>query len=475
MELFETQYSDSSFLFPGDNIKCPMHQKQTDTEDQVRLVPIMGIRPGVYLTVLYSIILLAVLFFLLVFPGLRKPGSVLTVKTEPAGAAIRIDGVYMGVSGGKIQVKKGTHAIEAVLPDFETESVLREIPGRVFGSLFFPLKYNIEFTLTTRDPAAAFAQYAADFAAWSFGGEPTVAWQIPLILSEGAYRTGPANDPQAGEILAAASRFTVTRAALRDLVRAKILVETGGLSPSPTGLIGSISDILVFLSENSGSAAWLSGLLPRESAYVIEESAWYKSDSAGNAAAIAPYSGDFGARRFEIDGLSFIPINSFMISENFVQRSLFETFLNENPQWKDGYIDFHEELSVYPEIYDREVITGVTWFAAEAFCRWLTLRLPPSMANMEVRLPTEAEWEYAPRADIRRIPGPGLEWCADYFAPLQFIKASPQAVQAVGSPERSIRGRPSSAASETRASLPPELSSPFVTFRPVVVERAGEK
>jgi hypothetical protein len=467
----------------------------SENEDQVRLKPIRGVRPGVYLTAIYSFLLLVIIFFLLVLPGLKNPGAVLVVKTEPAGAAIRINGVYMGTAGKGIFVPKGTQTIEAVLPGFQAQSVNFKIPGRIFGSLFFPRRCTLEFTLNTADAAAAFALSAADFAAWSFGGEPTSAWQIPLSLSEGAYRIGPAGDPAAAEILTAASRFAVTRAALRDLIRAKILLDNRGLSPSPTGLISSISDILVFLSENPGSAAWLSGLLPPESAALIEMSDWLKNEYQAFTIHTLPASETAAAfpTQLNLAGLTFreIPaadtinkiinvfrllsdssINNFMICENPVPRSLFETFLNENPEWREHKTDYYpEQLSAYPaETFGREVITGVTWFAAEAFCRWLTERLPASMANMEVRLPTEAEWEYAAGNTIG-MGNPGWEWCADPFAPLQFIAASPEAIKAVGSPERTLRGRPSSSSAESRASLPPELSSPFVTFRPVIAER----
>jgi len=449
-----------------------MREKQPETNDDVKLPHFLGIRPGVYLTVLYSIILLLVFFFLLVFPGLKNPGAVLYVKTEPAGAAIRVDGVYMGTSGKRIQVSKGVRTIEAVLPGFNTESAVQEIPGRIFGSLFFPIKKTIEITLKTDDPVAAFSMAAADFAAWTFGGEPTESWQIPLSLSEGAYRIGAMNNPQTGEILKAVARFTVTRAALRDLLRAKILIDNGGNSPSPAGLAGSVSDILQFLSDNPGSAQWLSVLLPPESASIVRASAWNNRENV-----LPAETGSLSNRRFELSGLVFTGIQEnkekfFLISENPVPNSLFQTFFLENPEWKDGYTDyFNDEISLFShEMYRSDVITGVSWYAANAFCRWLTKRLPASMSEMEIRLPTEAEW-VAAKSNIKSMEVSGWEWCADPYVPLQFMTASQWAIETAGSPERSLRGRSSSSSPDTRASLPPELSSPFVTFRLVIAEK----
>jgi hypothetical protein len=462
--------------------------KQNEIDDSVKLKPVMGIRPGVYLTGLYSFILLVILFFLLVFPGLTRGGAVLSVKTEPMGAAVRINGVYLGTSADRIFLRRGTYTVEAVLPGFEKASTVYEIPRRLFGSLFFPRRVKIELTLTSADPAAAFANEAADFAAWSFGPEPTAAWQIPLSLSEGAYRAGPSGDPAMREILKAASRFTVTRAGLRDLVRAKILTDNKGLSPS-SSLVSSVSDILLFLSENPGSAEWLAGLLPQESASLLNKSDWLKNKyppitvqslAAPETAAAFPSQIELAGLRFRVipvtDTSSFLhdaSIGNFMVCEAAVPRSLFDTFLSENPQWKEQQTDYYpEQISIYPpDTFGREIITGVTWYAAQAFCEWLTGRLPTSLAGMEIRLPTEAEWEFAAGYGIREMGEGGWEWCADSFAPLQFIKASPEAIRAVGSPERALRGKMSSSGELQRASLPPELSSPFVSLRPVIAQR----
>jgi hypothetical protein len=448
---------------------------QGKNDTQVKLKHIMGIHPGMYLTVLYSLILLIILFFLLVYPGLKNPGSVLIVKTEPAGAAIRVNDVYMGQAGTRIFVPRGTHTIDVVMPGFESQNTVIQIKGRIFGSLLFAHIHRLEFTLRTNDPVSAFILYAADFAEWSFAGEPTASWQIPLSLSEGAYRLGPQNSQSLQDILRAAARFTSTRAALRDLLRAKILLDNYGNAPSPAALLGSISEILVFLSENPDSASWLHSLLPQQAALTIENSGWHKDYEDRRIV----FSGRT-AERQRIRGLNFLgipdtefsggnQIKGFLISETPVTKSLFETFLGQNPEWTEHYTDyFTEEISINPlEAFNRDAITGITWYAAQAFCKWLTAYLPGSMAGMEIRLPSEYEWLAAAQR-INNMNFPGFEWCIDPYTHIPYLKAKPNAIEALGSPERSILGRVSITSMETRTSLPPGFSSPFVTFRAVI-------
>ncbi|MDR0624141.1 MAG: formylglycine-generating enzyme family protein [Treponema sp.] len=488
--------------------------QETAAEDQVRLKPILGVRPGVYLFFIYALVTLAVLFFILMYPGLSRPGSAVVFKTEPAGAALRVDGIYMGTSPGKVFVPRGVHAFELILPNFPPLTFDEEIGGRLFASLLFPRIHTVEKELSTADPLGAFAGEAADYAAWSFAGEPTAAYQIPLSLSEGAYRIGPsaANQEAVDEILKAASRFGTTRAALRDLVRAKFLADNRGLSPSPVGLLHSAGDIIGFLSETPGAAPWLAGILPPEAASRISASSWYtrQIDESGKLAN-SEHLPSAPAGRFRLGPLSFtalpggvlvqssvfphtVDIGEFRISETEVSAAAYGAFLSARPQWGRENLESLREQGLATGDYlaegaspeGTEAITQISWYAAGAYCAWLSTLLPPSMEGYEVRLPTEAEWEYAAKTagnrgapDITGFRGGNWEWCGDPYAPLNFIAVSPEAAEAAGSPERPVRGGSranpgSSVTPETRASLPPAMCSPFVSFRPVIApKRSG--
>jgi len=493
--------------------------KTDEPDDQVRLKPVLGIRPGVYLAAVYGFVILLALYFLLLHPGLSRPGAVVVFTSEPWGCALRVDGVYAGTSPCRVFVPKGRRDIEIVMPGFTPERVEADIPARVFASLLFPLRFPLYGKLSASEPLKPLEIASAEFAAWSFGGEPTASWQAPMSLSEGVYRAGPASI-NAGGTLAAAARFAVTRAGLRDLVRAKNLSANGGNAASPLSLIRSVSDIASFLDSTPSAAVWLADTLPQEPAALLVSSAWYQNQLSGYASIIAreklsaapgesSASGTPPVPQIRVAGLMFAglsggslaqgepfpheaAIEPFMICTTPIPAPAFADFLDENPQWRPDQRELLESRSLATREYlaDFDAGTGraiagisaVSWYAAQAFCEWLGTKLPYSLSGYTVRLPAESEWEYAVKSAAQwgrkdlLVRGNMWEWCGNPYSHLPFIPAPPEAIEAAGSPEYPVRGgswlntvlQPNV---ETRASLPPESCSPFVSFRPVIARK----
>ena len=463
--------------------------KETQNEDQVKLKPIFGIKPGRYLACIYGAVLLIILFLTLVRPGIKNPGSMVSVKSEPWGAAVLVDGVYMDAAPCDVFIPKGHRKIELTMPGFVSKQIEKDIGSRLFASAIFPLRAEVSEELTPVDGAVtgSFLNEAAEYAAWSFAGEPSAAYQIPLSLSEGVYRFGPAAVNETvyksmnGAVMAS-SRYAVTRAGLRDLIRAKTLLDNNGLSPSPLSLLFSAEEAIAFLGENPEASRWLSETLPGEAASLVRSSSWYG----------APFKGGLESRQAgtlqSYGGKRFLGITvtsdtgqagRFYIAETPVSDETWRLFLNDRPEWRsenrealirNGLVD-----SQYLAEFDlpgspENSAAWVSWHAARAWCEWYTSRLNAA-DGLTARLPTETEWELAARTGLLR-QGEFWEWCEDHFAPMGFL--SVPSGGGLVSPERSLRGGswiniPGSAGIETRSSLPPSFCSPFVSFRPVLV------
>jgi formylglycine-generating enzyme required for sulfatase activity len=322
-------------------------------------------------------------------------------------------------------------------------------------------------------------------------------------------------------ILASSLGYTVTRAALRDLVRAELLVENGGIASSPLSLVRSGREILALLSANPGSAVWLKDLLPESAASKIAASAWYKKTIAGtsplpendgSSSSLSSFStgltvGDAAFRNvsggeFTLDGAvkKRLALGDFWIARSETGRASWEAFVRENPEWKAENRESLQEQGAVTSSYLEPgpaggpdgSIGGVSWYAAKAYCLWLGGLLPPAMADWEIRLPREAEWEYAAKlvygdgasgassaaegAAPESMLGGLWEWCEEPFMPLNFFPVTVENPAEISASERSLRGgswvNPApSVTVTTRASLPAATCSPFVGFRPVIVRR----
>jgi formylglycine-generating enzyme required for sulfatase activity len=503
-------------------------EKDTNTQDSLKLPPVSGLRPGVYLTFIYSLAIIIILFFLFVFPGIIRRGSLVSFSSEPAGAAARVDDVFFDTTPCEIFVEEGNRRFDIVMPGFEDFSVETDVGAGIFASLFFPRRLSIHAELKETAPLAALAIGAKEAAAWSFTGESAATYQTPLSLSEGAYRSAPPDESAANKILRAAARFTSTRGFLKDLLRAKFFVDNAGRSPSPVKALSSAAKIIAFMSNNPDFAVAAAALL-EENARPLLESEWYKKNiidavfplqTARQIQLQNQREARFGGNLF-IGGVQFLevedgifdaaadfnhetPVRRYYIAANEVSDNDWEAFLSENPEWRientaqlmeKGFVDQLYLVKSGESAYPAPTVSGVSWFAAEAYCRWLSAKLQGQFSDWIVRLPTEIEWEYAAKSVVKgldggritkmilkqngnntEILGPGLwEWCADPFVPLYFLKADAASIALIDSPKRSVRGgswvnQSGTVTPETRGGLSPSSCSPFVSFRPVIAQ-----
>ena len=130
----------------------------------VKLKNFLGMKPGKYLFILYSTLLLAILFLLLVYPGLKNSGSVVVFSSDPAETSVWSGTTYVGATPCRAFFPKGDYTITFRKVGFEEKSVSIQVKGRVFCSKFIPKKLKVSTQLTLAQPDAimqsAFVEYA---------------------------------------------------------------------------------------------------------------------------------------------------------------------------------------------------------------------------------------------------------------------------------------------------------------------------
>jgi iron(II)-dependent oxidoreductase len=223
-----------------------------------------------------------------------------------------------------------------------------------------------------------------------------------------------------------------------------------------------------------------------------------------------------------------VKVEAFFLTENEISNRQFKTFLDENPDWRPSardtlrsknFVD-QEYLKdwqndTYPSAKADLPVTYISYYAAKAYCDWLAKKAKAIAPSFQVRLPSEAEWEWASGKGNSRnfkppgsvfsyqdIQGPGAvgssnlnvqglrdmagnvwEWCNDWYAPASYLVSSSDPVKQ-GKAEKAaipfgslkvVRGGSWANTAEeiqlyTRGSQPPSWCSEFLGFRVVLAE-----
>jgi formylglycine-generating enzyme required for sulfatase activity len=499
----------------------------------VDLRPVLGIPPTTYVPVLYALAAVIALFFLLVFPGIRHHGALVTFATSPADVSIRIDGRRLGTAPGTYFVPSGEREIVAVRPGFESSSEVVEIGGRLFASLLFPRRETISIHLKNADVDRLISSASAELARWAMLGEASGQYQFPPIARGlSSDLSAASDDPIAdtGRFLSDMLPQVNSQAIMNDLASA--VLQAGSPAPvaTPAGIAALVRVIAAADAQTPGLALQAAQALGQSDLTgSLEASQWYAASAAAFAAtrAVSAPAGPVVTSAPPVVfplGLRFVRVRGAGVSQptNFASRggeiprvvtadlfvgttevpaSAFLRFLDENPEWADrealtesgraddDYLAEIETLRADPNL----PVSSVSFYAAEAFAAWYSGLLQEGLV---ARLPSENEWDAvrlaaagqeaeegafapAPRPEpaiaesgrIQGLLGNLWEWTGDWYAPFAYLYASPTSVGA----HKVVRG--GGYATERRGfdpadrgSLAPEWASPFVGFRLVIVE-----
>ncbi|MGC9311946.1 MAG: SUMF1/EgtB/PvdO family nonheme iron enzyme [Sediminispirochaetaceae bacterium] len=443
--------------------------------EPVRLKPFMGMQPGQYLTIAYAIALLLLLFLILILPGIRSNGARVSFQTAPSGAAVFVDERYIGSTPFDAFIPKGSHEVRIEKPYFAAKNETVRTPGRIFATLLFPRKMNYESSLAIEDRSGFLNWNFRQVAGWALVGSFYESYTYPRrsssAVEEFIQGTGEAgseelydfmymltnnmNSPEIFTDIQNAYRLAVSTAASGDADFASLLNDMPFAGEADAELIELYSLLHSTEFQEEGTMSPEQGLifdilrnridgLPFDDTYSrdivqgdslrVEGVSFLRLDPprtvpVGNRdIALEPES-------IDIDQLNAFPhleeIGPYYLSVSEISRSQFLAFTVEESKWSaensdllaeqelvdEGYLAFLEEDSSNPGL----PVTNVSWYAAGAYCKWLQSKLPESLKDRYiVRLPTEAEWEYAARVNgeaktVDRSTGAGGPESASYL------------------------------------------------------------
>ena len=525
-------------------------------QTEVHLKPFLGMSPGLYLTILYSLAIVFILFMLLFYKGLRDKGEYLRVTTFPPGASVKVDGQYVGSTPCEALVKQGIRTVTVTKPHYATFSLKDEFEAPVFATLFVRPRRDLHIDLELIEAAALVRSGVEDFAA-----NP----HIPEILLETAWGAAKSTDVSAVfyDFLHYSKYFITSSLQLHSFLHAFLSLESDLKVVTQASLLSAVEKIVQLNQKYDNFPFWLAVVLQEEAAQRVVDTPWFsrvvseyrihydqlkaRVETTTQPAARGVLSVQ-GVRFLTIpagqllqgdgqDGFATVqiphpvPIPSFYISETEVSNRLFRSFLDENPDWSiankpslverglvdEEYLTSWESESGQPGWAELPV-TNVSFYAAQAFSRWLESKLPVTFDAYSVRLPFESEWEWAARGGLvgadypigspskadrfyaAGIEGPSpvggsprngygvqdtlgnvWEWCLDWHSPVKYLFSSSipehnnfdSSQELPFGAEKVIRGGSWADEQElikvsTRGSQPPNWCTPYLGFRVVL-------
>ncbi|HEQ71693.1 MAG TPA: PEGA domain-containing protein, partial [Spirochaetia bacterium] len=232
----------------------------------VTLKPILGIRPGVYLTVLYGLIILALIFVAFFLEGILTNGTYYRFQSEPVQAGVWIDGEKVGVTPCEILVKKGAHTFTLKRPFYPPITIEKEVGSYLFSVPFFPKLDTVNVVM--KEPAVTeLAEHTYhEFMQWMLVKDFSTEYQYPHLLTQAAMSiyARPTEETYLAlkQLLAESLPHIIQPEPARDYLNALLIVETKGGPFSPGSFMRLLVSLRTALSTNRALPFWLYALLP---------------------------------------------------------------------------------------------------------------------------------------------------------------------------------------------------------------------
>ena len=398
--------SDVTGIFQG------MKKREDDMPvniEPVRLKPFLGMQPGVYLTILYALILLTVVFLVAILPGIIKSGKRVTFTSAVAPSYVTVDGRYMGSTPVTAFLEPGQYTAVYAFEDIASTEISFKVGHPVFLTWLFPRNQTINAN-SFIDDIPTFRKYLDaiydQIVAWSAITEFDDHYHRPPLFTQVAQTVEHVDltdyKPVLEEFLLSSFVHVTSAEMLDDVSTAVSMLKESNTFESDT-LNATLSQVKTLFSEDSPPL-------------VGEKS---------KPIAPAPQQTTLQAATLSIPGFSYprttfvkgaqVPqsfpeiqqlgitetVEPFSISALEISEYQWALFIKDNPYWAkaniktliaDNVVDSQYLAGVYPTtaIVSNKPIKNISWYAAQAFTEWLS-----QTSDTQVFLPSEGQWELA--------------------------------------------------------------------------------
>ena len=373
-------------------------KKELPQVEPVKIKPLFGMKPGLWLTIAYALAILLILFLVGVLPDLINGSKRVTFTSAAYNAAVYIDDEYAGGTPFTKRVESGTHNVVYKVNDCEIDSFTLKVGHPFFFNWLFPRTQQVESsaTLTQEAFTALSKELLEDANLYSAILEyDDVHRYSPIFTTYAKCIKGSSYESQT-QAFETALLFISTQEMYDDAKEAleilglNITLDASKLFEESSSTIGIAHD------ENqtvTAKATTLDAGVFTISGFNIPETTF----SNGNEVECTyPQVKEAGQE---------VTVQSFNVSGLCITENQWAYFVNENPDWslsnKDNLIEqglvddyYLDGVTLSMTVASNKPVKNISWYAAEAFCSWLSEK-----TGKNVSLPTENQWIAATLSD----------------------------------------------------------------------------
>lgn len=429
-----------------------MKKKNLPKVEPVKLKPLFGMKPGVWLTILYFLAFLLTLFFLGIVPDLVTSSKRVSFTSDCFNSAVYLDGNYAGGTPFTTKVNSGTHAVKYKINGCEIDSFEIEVSKPVFFAWLFPRKMDVnsDAKLTTEAYKALVSEFLQDLCDYSAILSYDKTHRYPSLYTNFAktIQNSLSVCHDYKEIMQNSLCFATTAEMQQDAETAFKILN-----------------------------------IPFDFVHSSSTDSTYKAKNAQITGQTVLKTSGFSITGYTVN-------NSFTVARTCVTEEMYQAFIKDNPMWDKSNKEALISQGLVDDYYLEDVnftslanpVKNVSFYAAEAFCQWLS-----QISGKRVVLPSDKMWidasSVAERTYQRSLLsistenkpismfGGLWEMTSDIFVPYEDLQVSDiqnllEKYNVTG--EMVVKGGSylnSNVGSEVKGSLPKNICSDFLGFR----------
>ena len=369
-------------------------KKQLPEVEPVKLKPFHGIRPGVYIIIIWALIILLLAFVLFVLPGLVSNTSYVTFNEPVVGSGVYEDGIYLGsATDGVYKTTGGNHKYTFTYEGEEYGEVESKVKRKVFFTLFShkPQLIVPERSYNDEVKEKVVSAFIRDVTSYSAVISAPDTFHYPPIFSAFASNSVEMSIKDVRDAWLLALSHISSSSLYEDYeVGKEILLKSG----------------ILFETEESKELEYYIEALFNGEKVILEK-------SMENNILLPTKDGDFFHYEPTIVEMGYsttltvesakeapvkVEVYDFSIARNLVTEHDWALFVEENPKWskdnletlvEEGLVDsnYLKGITLSPYINSIRPIRNISYYAASAYVEWKS-----GKDGVIYHIPTEKEW-----------------------------------------------------------------------------------